>query len=67
MATWGSYADITAGEPGALLGFLGPRVYEALHDELFPPSPDLGEPGPGRDIDDVVHAVGGCATGWRGF
>lgn len=36
MATWGSYADITAAEPGALLGFLGPRVYEALHDEAFP-------------------------------
>lgn len=37
MATWGSYADITAAEPGALLGFLGPRVYEALHGEPFPP------------------------------
>jgi acetyl-CoA carboxylase carboxyl transferase subunit beta len=36
-ATWGSYADITAGEPGALLGFLGPKVFEALHDEVFPP------------------------------
>ncbi|MEZ5186891.1 MAG: carboxyl transferase domain-containing protein [Candidatus Nanopelagicales bacterium] len=36
-ATWGSYADITAGEPGALLGFLGPKVFEALHDEEFPP------------------------------
>ena len=37
MATWGSYADITAAEPGALLGFLGPRVYEALHGREFPP------------------------------
>jgi acetyl-CoA carboxylase alpha subunit len=36
-ATWGSYADVTAGEPGALLGFLGPKVFEALHDEVFPP------------------------------
>ena len=36
-ATWGSYADVTAGEPGALLGFLGPKVFEALHDEAFPP------------------------------
>jgi acetyl-CoA carboxylase carboxyl transferase subunit beta len=36
MATWGSYADITAGEPDALLGFLGPRVYEALYGEAFP-------------------------------
>lgn len=37
MATWGSYADVTSAEPGALLGFLGPRVYEALHGEAFPP------------------------------
>lgn len=36
MATWGSYADVTAAEPGALLGFLGPRVYEALYDQPFP-------------------------------
>jgi acetyl-CoA carboxylase carboxyl transferase subunit beta len=36
MATWGSYADITGAEPEALLGFLGPRVYEALYDEPFP-------------------------------
>ena len=37
MATWGSYADITAAEPGALIGFLGPRVFEALHHGPFPP------------------------------
>ncbi len=36
-ASWGSYGDITAAEPGALLGFLGPRVYEALHGQPFPP------------------------------
>lgn len=36
MATWGSYADITASEPGALLGFLGPRVFAALYDRPFP-------------------------------
>ncbi len=31
MASWGSLGHITVAEPGALLGFLGPRVYEALH------------------------------------
>ncbi|WP_261792438.1 acetyl-CoA carboxylase carboxyltransferase subunit alpha/beta [Arthrobacter sp. PM3] len=36
MASWGSLGHITAAEPGALLGFLGPRVYEALHGEPFP-------------------------------
>ena len=30
MASWGSLGHITVAEPGALLGFLGPRVYEAL-------------------------------------
>lgn len=36
MASWGSLGHVTAAEPGALLGFLGPRVYEALHGEQFP-------------------------------
>ncbi|MGP0224929.1 carboxyl transferase domain-containing protein [Paenarthrobacter sp. NCHU4564] len=36
MASWGSLGHVTAAEPGALLGFLGPRVYEALHGEVFP-------------------------------
>ncbi|MDI2033197.1 carboxyl transferase domain-containing protein [Paenarthrobacter nitroguajacolicus] len=36
MASWGSLGHVTAAEPGALLGFLGPRVYEALHGEAFP-------------------------------
>lgn len=36
FASWGSLGHITAAEPGALLGFLGPRVYEALHGVPFP-------------------------------
>ncbi|MFJ4171181.1 carboxyl transferase domain-containing protein [Paenarthrobacter sp. NPDC089714] len=36
MASWGSLGHVTAAEPGALLGFLGPRVYSALHGEEFP-------------------------------
>jgi acetyl-CoA carboxylase carboxyl transferase beta subunit len=36
MASWGMLGHIAAAEPGALLGFLGPRVYEALHGEPFP-------------------------------
>ena len=59
MATWGSYADITAAEPGALLGFLGPRVYEALYDQPFPPgvqtAENLADVG---IIDDVVPLSG---------
>ncbi len=37
LASWGSLGHVTVAEPGALLGFLGPRVYEALYGEPFPP------------------------------
>ncbi|MEZ5149727.1 carboxyl transferase domain-containing protein [Rhodococcus zopfii] len=36
FASWGSLGHITAAEPGALVGFLGPRVYQALYHEEFP-------------------------------
>ena len=36
MASWGSLGHVTVAEPGALLGFLGPRVYEALYGREFP-------------------------------
>nr|WP_298989548.1 carboxyl transferase domain-containing protein [uncultured Pseudokineococcus sp.] len=36
FASWGSQAHVTVAEPGALVGFLGPRVYEALYDQPFP-------------------------------
>ena len=36
LASWGSLGHLTAAEPGALIGFLGPRVYEALYGEAFP-------------------------------
>ncbi|WP_328707386.1 carboxyl transferase domain-containing protein, partial [Streptomyces mexicanus] len=36
LASWGSLGQITTAEPGALIGFLGPRVHEALHGEPFP-------------------------------
>ena len=36
MASWGSLGHITVAEPGALVGFLGPRVFEALYGEPFP-------------------------------
>jgi acyl-CoA carboxylase subunit beta len=36
LASWGMLGHLSAAEPGALLGFLGPRVYEALHGEPFP-------------------------------
>jgi acetyl-CoA carboxylase carboxyl transferase subunit beta len=36
FASWGSLGHITVAEPGALIGFLGPKVYQALHGSEFP-------------------------------
>ncbi|TDQ47951.1 carboxyl transferase domain-containing protein [Actinorugispora endophytica] len=36
LASWGSQGHVTVAEPGALIGFLGPRVYEALYGREFP-------------------------------
>src|SRR5450756_3046117 len=36
LASWGSLGQLMLAEPGALVGFLGPRVYEALTGQPFP-------------------------------
>ncbi len=43
FASWGSLGHITMAEPGALVGFLGPRVYEALYGAKFPEGVQLAE------------------------
>ena len=43
MASWGSLGHVTVAEPGALVGFLGPRVYEALYGKPFPPGVQTSE------------------------
>ncbi|MGW0995714.1 carboxyl transferase domain-containing protein [Streptomyces sp. NPDC002523] len=43
LASWGSLGQITTAEPDALIGFLGPRVFHALHDEPFPPGVQTAE------------------------
>ncbi len=43
MASWGSLGQVTAAEPEAMLGFLGPRVYEALFNKPFPPGVQTAE------------------------
>ena len=43
FASWGSLGHVTAAEPGALVGFLGPRVYEQLYGEPFPPGIQTAE------------------------
>jgi acyl-CoA carboxylase subunit beta len=36
FASWGSLGHLTLAEPGALIGFLGPRVYRAVSGSAFP-------------------------------
>lgn len=43
FASWGSLGHITFAEPGALIGFLGPRVYQALYGEEFPKGVQVAE------------------------
>ncbi len=43
FASWGSLGHVTVAEPGALVGFLGPRVYESLYGAPFPDGVQLAE------------------------
>jgi acetyl-CoA carboxylase carboxyl transferase subunit beta len=43
FASWGSLGHVTAAEPGALIGFLGPRVFESLHGYAFPEGVQVAE------------------------
>ncbi len=43
LASWGSLGHVTVAEPGALIGLLGPRVYEALYGRPFPPGVQVAE------------------------
>ena len=54
FASWGSLAHLTVAEPGALVGFLGPKVYEALNDRAFPPGVQTAENLAAHGILDAV-------------
>jgi acyl-CoA carboxylase subunit beta len=56
MASWGSLGHVTVAEPGALVGFLGPRVYEALYHRAFPGDVQTAENLYARGIIDAVIA-----------
>lgn len=51
LASWGSLGHITFAEPKALVGFLGPRVYESLCEHPLPP---------GTQVSDHLVAAGIC-------
>lgn len=57
MASWGSLGHLTIGEPGALLGFLGPRVFETLNGVPFPEGVQVAENLYERGLIDAVVPV----------
>ncbi|MDT5296832.1 MAG: acyl-CoA carboxylase subunit beta, partial [Mycobacterium sp.] len=61
FASWGSLGHVTAAEPGALIGFLGPRVHEALYGEEFPPGVQVAENLLANGIVDAVIPAGRLA------
>jgi len=57
-ASWGSLGHVTVAEPGALVGFLGPKVFEALNGRPFPPGVQTAENLAAKGVVDAVVAAG---------
>ena len=62
FASWGSLAHVAVAEPGALIGFLGPVVYRALHGQPFPAGVQVAENLVDKGIVDAVVATGDLAA-----
>lgn len=54
LASWGSLGHVTAAEPGALIGLLGPRVQRTLRGEALPPDVQTAENLHARGLVDAV-------------
>jgi acetyl-CoA carboxylase carboxyl transferase beta subunit len=61
LASWGSLGHVTVAEPAALIGFMGPRVYEALYGDAFPPGVQTAENLYAHGIVDAVLPPGQIA------
>jgi acetyl-CoA carboxylase carboxyl transferase subunit beta len=59
FASWGSLGHVTVAEPGATVGFLGARVYEALYGRPFPEGVQVAENLFEHGIIDAVLPVEG--------
>jgi acetyl-CoA carboxylase carboxyl transferase beta subunit len=59
FASWGSLGHVTVAEPGALIGFLGPRVYQLLYGEPFPAGIQTAENLQRHGVIDGVVALDG--------
>lgn len=53
-ASWGSLGHVTVAEPGALVGFLGPKVFEALEGRAFPAGVQVAENLAAKGVIDAV-------------
>jgi acetyl-CoA carboxylase beta subunit len=56
-ASWGSLGHVTVAEPGALVGFLGPKVFEALEGHPFPEGVQRAENLAEKGVIDAVVAT----------
>jgi acetyl-CoA carboxylase carboxyl transferase subunit beta len=56
FASWASVGHLTLAQPGALIGFLGPRVYEALAGHAFPEGIQTAENLAAHGLIDAVIA-----------
>src|ERR687889_256556 len=62
FASWGSLGHVTVAEPGAVIGFLGPRVVEALRGEPLPPDVQSAEHLADHGIIDAVVEAADLAS-----
>jgi len=62
FASWASLGHLTLAEPGALIGFLGPRVYQALHGAPFPEGVQTAGNLHAHGLVDTVVAPGDLAA-----
>ena len=62
LASWGSLGHVTSAEPGATVGFVGPRVVEALTGSRLPPDVQSAEHLHDHGLLDAVVPTGALAT-----
>ncbi|MFC0316450.1 carboxyl transferase domain-containing protein [Gordonia phosphorivorans] len=72
LASWGSLGHVVWGAPGALIGFLGPKVATTLRGEAFPPGVQQAENLYRHgvldgvvDVDDLPARVARLLAVWR--
>ncbi|MBK9476684.1 MAG: acetyl-CoA carboxylase carboxyltransferase subunit alpha/beta [Tetrasphaera sp.] len=60
LASWGSLGHVVVAEPGATIGFLGARVYEALYGQPFPEGVQTAENFWANGLVDAVLPLDAC-------